>query len=226
MKKLDTLIWDVVSNSDYYVKKVVSDLYNTDAKSQIGNLETELNNLGKQVERVSNEQARLVKLYNSGALDDLGIFTKENLEYKKEKASILKRAEDIKGKINVLKATQDNCDKLTDFVRKIGTRATSYTDAEKQFVLQDIIRNIFVRWDENRQCHDIRVEFKLDAVMEEKQFELKADGTYVYNAPKFNKAQFNAKFNPQRHVLIEKYEKASFTAGDLSKRIVEPLMKP
>ncbi|MBI4947131.1 MAG: hypothetical protein HY840_12110 [Bacteroidetes bacterium] len=103
---------------------------------------------------------------------------------------------------------------------------TFYTDTEKQFVLQDIIRNIFVRLDENRQCHDIRVEFKLDAVMEEKQFELKADGTYVYNAPKFNNDQFNANFNPQRHVLTKKYEKASFTAGHLSKQIVEPLMKP
>ena len=222
MSHLDKLVWDVVSNSDFFIQKIVADLYATDTASQIGNLESEIKVLQKEDENQKKRRKKTIELYEAEGIT-MEEFKEKGIEYKSEQLKLEHKCNILNGQITALKDVRQHCERLIDFVHNISEKASKYTNDEKRSIIMKIVRHIFVRWEEKQQHHEISIKFDLERVITEKKLTINSDGKYQFDAQKFNLAQFNAKFNPEPHVLCEKYVVPDMVLGNL---IVEQQLKP
>ena len=188
-------------------------------------METEISKLQVELEKHKKLRKKRFDLY-----DNDGITIEEWKEMEAELKTNQEKTESkiakLKKRVNDLKEAKQECELLSDFIENIAKRAKSYSKEERQEIVRSLISDIFVNWDGIKERHDITIKFKLETVMEDKRFVVSTDGKNPIKPVKMNKAQFNAHFNPNPHVLTEKYDRNTFSVGDLSKQVVEPRRKP
>lgn len=200
---LNNLIWNSVSNSDFFIHKIVSELNSTDTRTQIENIQHLIDVDKKQLVLVSAKKEKQIALFENEiiSMDEL---KKRNAGFELEKKELDGKIQANTEKLSFLTSNVRQEERLVQFVENVSKNINSYSDADKRNILKQIINNIEIGYDVQLKQHLITVKYNLNVTG--KEYNMNSKGESNLKSQKYNYAQFNDKFNPKPHMMLEKYE--------------------
>lgn len=205
---LNNLIWNSVSNSNFFIQKIVSELNSTDTRTQIENIQHIIEIDKKQLSSVSKKKEKQIALFENEIIS-MDVLKKRNAEFESSIKELDSKILANTQKLTFLASNIKQEERLVQFVQMVAKNIKSYSNEEKRNIVKEIVKNIEVGYDVQAKQHLITVRYNLNVTG--KQFTIDLGGKSNLKVPKYNTAQFNDKFNPKNHMMLEKYE----VAGEL-----------
>ena len=205
--KLENLIWSYVSDSEFFIKKIVSEFQRKDIVCQLLNLDNEKNQLIKTLNHIKGRRKKRIDLYECGGITKEEFLEKEKMS-ETERKDIGTQLEILMSKIEMLNNASINYEKLIEFGVKVCSQIQSYSPLQKSKAFLELINEITVDFDEITKRHIVKCFFKFESLLQTPQeFFLSVNGESNFVPKKMNLNLFNDKFNNQQHILWEKYDR-------------------
>lgn len=162
LDRLDELIWNQVINSDKHLEKVMKDMADDRHRTREES-KSERKALEKRMEKLKKMQTNLVELFELDRID-LNTFDERNTEHGSSIAELenqLKHLSKAENQFDIDKASSEEHIDSLDTARKMLQQLSKH---EKRDVIRDIVENIIVNWDEDKQVHLVETYFKIGNV--------------------------------------------------------------
>lgn len=160
LDKLEALVWEIVVNSDYYLEQYVNSLKSGNSQDRI-----------KSLTRLIDQNNKLLSALNKRFRNLIMLFETERIsieKYDERKAELDKEVESVENDTNnhnkilsTLSVTEDSVTQVKTEFNQLRLRMNSFTPENRKEILNGLIPNIIVNWNDKQPMHIITVFFKI-----------------------------------------------------------------
>jgi len=201
---LNNLIWNSVSNTDFFIQRIVSELNSTDIKSQVANIKHFIEQDEKQLASLLAKRKIQIELREDQQITKEE-FAEKTKGFNSSKIELEHKIQSNGQKIRLMASNVKQEERLIAFVQNVANNISTYSSEEKQQILKEVIKNIAIGYSELNKTHHITVEYNMNVAVTT-SLTLDDKGKNNLRLPRYNSATFHDKFNINRHMMIEKHQ--------------------
>jgi len=181
LDKLELLIWQQVGKCDYHLQKIQDELETGVHHEKIESYTRQITQNNKSLVTLEQRVNNLIKLYEMGRIT-IPKFDERKTTLDKEREILVESNSVIGKSINALNTAAESINQLKSGIGALKARMNSYSQEERKEVLNALVQNILVNWDEKSQMHTVEVDFKISELNLESQGFIK-DGQVFLEKP-------------------------------------------